>query len=77
MTKARQRQLQLKEPEDIALEQIANNIEKAANFGEAIKNSALKAETIVILLHEATRVSKKDIRLILKALPELKKEYLK
>lgn len=35
----------------------------------------LKDETIVLLLHDSTKVSKGHIRKILEALPELKSEY--
>lgn len=37
--------------------------------------AGLQTETIVLLLHDATKVGKPDIRAILKALPQLRGYY--
>ena len=61
----------------ISFELMQSEIVKLANVGKQIKKSRLKQRTIILLLHDATKVSKGSINVILEALPDLEKRYLK
>lgn len=63
--------------EKVPLDILATHIREVSRLGKNIERSAMKQETIVILLHESTRVPKGSIRQILEALPELERKYLK
>lgn len=56
---------------------LAKEILRVSRGFEQLNNSRLKAETAVILLHEATKVGKPAIRRILQAAPHLGKKFLK
>jgi hypothetical protein len=61
----------------IMTEQLADAITKLSEAGKALATSRLKQETIVLLLHNMTKVGKKDIVFILNALPEMQRTFLK
>lgn len=56
---------------------LAEEILKLSKGFEKIANSRLTQDTIVLLLHDKTKVRKADIRYILNAIPILGKSYLK
>ena len=69
------------DPEIEALEEIdwtvfADRIRALAALGERMKRSGLNWRAQVILLHDMTGVSKRNIRKILEALPELAKRFV-
>lgn len=57
------------------LEVIVSSIHKLAEGFDKITNSGLTEYTLVLLLHDATKVNKKDIRKILEAAPLLAERY--
>lgn len=61
----------------IFTEKLAESITQLAEMGRLLAASPLKQDTIILLLHHATKVGKKDIAYILNALPELERTYLK
>lgn len=56
---------------------IESAIVEIAKGMRAIGNSRLKTETIVTLIHDHTKVSKRDIRIVFDALWELENLFLK
>lgn len=63
--------------EEIPLEVMAASVVKLAEVGKQLSASRLKQKTVIMLLHDATGVGKREIEAILDALPELEKRYLK
>ena len=66
------------DPEIAALEKIdwvvfANRIQAQAALGQRMKRSGLAMRAQVLLVHDATSVSKAEMRKVLEALPELAK----
>lgn len=59
------------------LEELAAQISAVSKMAAAMKASKLKQDTIILLLHDMTKVSKRDIKAVLTALPELERKYLK
>lgn len=59
------------------LEDMAEHIAKLSKLGKEFMNSRLKHRTVVLLLHDLTGISKTNIVNVLKALPDLEKEFLK
>jgi len=60
-----------------SLESLADNIAQLSKVGREIKASRLNEKAILTLLKEMTGESKHSIKLVLDALPELEKTYLK
>jgi hypothetical protein len=62
------------EPE-VPVEVIAQAIVKVSEAAKKMREAGLKEEAIVLLLHDYTGVGKPHIRLILRALPQLRTMY--
>ena len=56
---------------------LAEEIAMFSKVGKQIQNSRLKLKTILIILSHATGLSQEKCKLVLDALPQLEKEYLK
>lgn len=63
--------------EDIAQEMMVEEIRKVAKAASELANSKLNPETIEILIHHKTKISKKNIRLVLNTAAQLDTIYLK
>lgn len=61
---------------DKTAEELAEEIEKLTKVFRALGDSGLRRRTIVLLLHDMTKVSKRDIIKILDAGPKLAERYL-
>jgi hypothetical protein len=59
------------------LDEIAAEIEKLSKLFIAVKNSRLNRRAVVLLIHDMTKVGKRDIEKLLDALPDLADHYLK
>mgnify|MGYP003393214936 CR=1 FL=1 len=59
------------------VEILAHHILELARVGYMLKNSRLKEEAVIILLHHETKIAQRDIRKIFDALASLEKLYLK
>lgn len=57
-------------------EAVATAIRKIGDVSKRMLAAGLKRDTIILLLHDATRVNKRDIKAILDALPHLPRWYL-
>lgn len=57
-------------------ERIATAIRAISDVGKKLSASGLSRNCVVLILHDATNVPKRDIKLILDALPNLPKWYL-
>lgn len=57
-------------------ERIGNAVRAIGDLGKRLAASGLNRSAVILLLHDATRVNKRDIKLILEALPNLPKWYL-
>lgn len=57
-------------------ERIATAIRQIGDVGKRLQASGLNRNCTILLLHDATKVPKRDIKLILDALPNLPKWYL-
>jgi hypothetical protein len=57
------------------IEVIVSSIHKLADGFERINDSGLTEHALVLLLHDATRVNKRDIKKILEAAPLLAERY--
>ena len=75
MTKHKLNVVQPEEP--IQIEVLAESIVKLSKFGEQLKSTKLKERTILLLLHDTTKVPMREIKTILDALPTLAKKYIK
>ncbi len=62
---------------EIPVEVLAEHIERLSKVGAQLDASRLNRKAIVLLLHDITKVPKRDIEFILNALPRLKDFYLK
>lgn len=63
---------------DVDAEIIAQNIVKLAEIGDALTRSRLTRKAITILIVGITKgITRKQIEVILDALPKLKSEYIK
>lgn len=62
--------------DDVDWSQIAEHIVKLSKAMESAMSSPLREKTVVLLLHNATKVPKKHIVSVLRALPQLKEMYL-
>jgi hypothetical protein len=51
-------------------------IEKLSLEAQALNEAGLSRRALVVLLHDQTRVAKRDINLILNALPQLAEHFL-
>lgn len=60
-----------------ALEIVAQNIEKLSAIGQAIKASRLTEVAVLTLLKHSTGLYQNQVKIVLDALPELEKNYLK
>lgn len=69
--------LKVNENEPESLELIADSIIRLSKAFESINNSSLKRKTIVLLLQDATKLSQRDINLILDSAPRLAEWYTK
>lgn len=58
-------------------EQLVDNIKQISNLGKKISQSRLNERVLVLLLKDATGLSRTVICKLLDALPELEKRYLK
>ena len=58
-------------------ERIATSIRQIGDVAKKLSASGLNRDCQILLLHDATKVPKRDIKLILDALPNLPKWYLK
>lgn len=56
---------------------LADEITKLSVIFTALENSRLKRRTLVLLIHDMTKVGKRDIHDILDAIPNLADRYLK
>lgn len=65
------------ENEEIPMEVLAEHIAKISQASSALKESRLKDHTVLLLLHDLTKLPRRDIRLVLDALPALETNYLK
>lgn len=65
------------EEELLPVEILQNSIVSLAEAFETFKKTRLKQDTIITLLHDTSKVSKRDIKTILNCLSELKRLYLK
>ena len=63
--------------DEVPVEIIAKSIRTISSAWEKMKRAGLKERTIILLLHDASKVGKSDIKKILQALSELKFLYLK
>lgn len=61
----------------INLEEIAEHIRLTAQAGRALQNSRLKSRAVYVLLQDITGLPLNTIKLVLDALPQLEREYLK
>lgn len=60
-----------------SFELIAASILKISELGEAVRKTALNERAILLLIRDATNVPMGDIKLVLDALPLLKRKYCK
>lgn len=58
-------------------QELIENIEKITALGKKIQASRLAQRTIILLLHDITKLPKSQIRFVLNALPELNTIFLK
>jgi hypothetical protein len=58
-------------------DEIADEIKKLSKVFTALRDSRLNRRALVLLIHDMTRVGKKDIEKLLNALPDLADHYLK
>jgi hypothetical protein len=63
--------------EEVPIEILASSIVSIAKAMKKISESRLKLETVVTLLHDHTKVSKREIRFILNSLDALEEIFLK
>ncbi len=68
-------QVKLENDTEEPLSVIVSSLHKVANGFDQINDSGLSRRAIVLLLHDATRVGKKDIDAILDAAPLLVERY--
>lgn len=66
-----------KAPEKTPRMLIAENIAALSRVNTALAGNALNQRAVIILLHAVTKVSMKNIKTILDALPKLEKEFMK
>ena len=59
-----------------SIEDMVQEIEKLSRIFARLNESRLKRRTVVLLIHDATKVSKRDINAILDAVPDLANRYL-
>lgn len=64
------------EPGPDDFRRIANSIGRIADAGKALNVSGLNRRATLVLLHDATGVPMRDIKLILDALPKLRDYFL-
>lgn len=72
--------MQVKQTEgtpEIPAEVLARHIEVIADAIRAMNATRLKKETIIVLLHDYTRIAKRDIKCVLDGLEVLESAYLK
>lgn len=63
--------------EEVSVVVLAHSIALLAKGYKALGKTALTQETLVTLLHDTTKVAKRDIRYILNSLDDLEDLYLK
>lgn len=63
------------EPQPIEI--LQNSIVALAEAFEVFNTTRLKQDTIITLLHDTSKIPKRDIKIILNCLTELKQLYLK
>lgn len=61
---------------EVQLGGLTEEIRKLSQIGEAVKNSKLKQRVILLLLQDMTKISMRDVQIILEALPNLEETYL-
>lgn len=59
------------------IEILQSSIVALANAFEAFEKTNLKQDVIITLLHDTSKIPKRDIKIILNCLSELKSLYLK
>lgn len=69
--------VQKKELSQHELNIIAENIEALGKVGAILNASRLKPKLIYLLLNKMTGVGQRDIELILNAIPQIEREFLK
>jgi hypothetical protein len=57
-------------------ERIATAVRQIGDIGKKLNASGLNRKAVILLIHDATNVPKRDIKLILDALPNLPRWYL-
>lgn len=67
--------VELENDEQEPLSVVVSAIHKVADGIDKINNSGLTEQAIVLLLHDATKVKKTDIKAILEAAPLLAERY--
>ena len=65
------------ENEEVAPEVLAQSIEKIANAMKVFSESRLKRKTIITLIHAESKISKREIEVVLNNLEELGNIWLK
>jgi hypothetical protein len=63
------------EDQPVDVEILATSIVKVSEAADKLLKSGLHLETITVLLSDLTNIGKPAIRIILRALPELRKRY--
>lgn len=66
-----------KSPEHPVLEIVAQDIKAISNLGRQINTSRLNQKAVIILLAHMTQLPQNTIRMVLDALPQLERQYLK
>lgn len=62
---------------EMLIDNLPEAIEKLATALKKLTDSRLREDTIVLLLHDKTKISKRDIKIILGAMDRLEEVYLK
>lgn len=65
------------DPPRIARSVLAESIVKLSDAVRSLDSSGLNQKAIVLLLHDMTKLSKRDIEMVLRAIPQLKNRYCK
>lgn len=69
--------IQQQDKPEVPAEVIAQSIKEIADSMRQISKSRLKREALVILIHDWSKVSKPNIRMVLNNLDELERIWLK
>ncbi len=58
-------------------EELANSIVEISKAMEIIKKSRIKQKVLILLIHDLSKVGKRDIEYVLNSLSAIEREYLK